>query len=177
MAEDNDFEKVQAFIKEQVDTYAPDALRKATPQQPQVDTDAQAKRQFGELIDPFVSPHLAKAQFTADDAKDYVDFYGDEGAREYKDQVEDLFQQAAKNNRPMPRKEILRYVRGKEYEADPEAFVTKASEKKKAQLERAEAASDFGAFSTTRAKADPTFGNFEKLSLDEMEKALEGISF
>lgn len=182
MAEDqlDDIAKVQEFMKEQVDSYMAEKYPTPAPQQSQKQESDQdiARRQVKEFVDPIIKPDLDEAKFTATDARDFVDFYTTEtDAKEYKDEVEKLFKQAKDNGRPMPRKELLRYLRGREYESDPDKFVEKTQQRKKQQVEHAGQAVDFGAAALNKAKNDSQWTNFEKLSVEDMEKALDGITF
>jgi len=177
--EKQDLAKVQDFIKGQVETYFNEM--KSTLPGPAVQGKTQedtAKEQLGQLINPFIEPGLAEARLTSSDAKDYVQFYmNNEHAKEYHDDVEKTFTALVKVGRPISRADILKHKLGEEYQSDPAKFVEKQSERHKQQLQRAEVAVDFGAAALNKAKSDSNFTNFESKTLDEMEKALEGITF
>jgi hypothetical protein len=186
MAEEtDDLAKVQEFIKSQVETYFQEQVAK-TPvvqqqqqQSQQVQEDA-AQKQLRELISPFVEPGVSAARLDAADSLDYAKFYtNNPEAAEYQDQVEKTFEALKKAGRPLPRADILAHTIGKELTSNRDAFTEKLIAKRQAALERAEQAGDIGSYSITKAKADGTFGtgNFDKLSVEEMEKALEGVSF
>lgn len=183
--ETDDLAKVQDFIKSQVETYFQEQVQK-TPAIQQVErqtareSEDAAQKQLRELISPFVDPALNEARLTAADSMDYVKFYtNNPEAAEYQEAVEKTFEALKKAGRPLPREDILAHTIGKEYRTAPEKFTEKLSAKRQAQLERAESASDIGGMSTSRAKNDGTFGEgkFDKLSVEDMEKALEGITF
>jgi DNA mismatch repair ATPase MutL len=184
MAE-NDLAEVQEFIKSQVDTYfkqqveATPALRQVQQQQVVQQEDA-AQKQLGEMISPFIEPKLNRATLDSADSLDYVKFYtGNPEAVEYQEQVEKVFEMLKEKGRPLPRADILAHTIGKEVAADPTKFTEKMIEKRQKQIERAESAMDLGNFSSTRAKNDSTYGEgkFDKLTVAEMEKALDGIAF
>jgi hypothetical protein len=181
--EQDDLAKVQGFIKEQVETYFQEQVAK-TPalrqveQQHVVQQEDDGKRQLRELIDPFIKPDLDEARFAGADAQDYVKFYtNNPDAAEYQEKVEATFTALKKAGKPLGRADILDYLIGQEYRHDKDKFTEKLNVKRKEQLERAESASDFGAFSVTKAKNDKTFADFDKLPLEDMEKLLEGVTF
>lgn len=184
MAEsEGDFEKVQGFIKEQVQTYFNELKTKepVVQQQQQAVTQTEQQRahqQAGDFIKQFVDGDINDAKFVAADARDYADFYMNNPlASDYKDDVEKTFKVLKDAGRATARGDILDYVRGRQLRTDPDSF-TKAEKARQAkQLERAESAGDFGAGSIARAKADSIWSNFESLSVADMEKALDGITF
>lgn len=188
----SDIEKVQSFIKEQVEAYVAelDAKRPIPTVTPQpVETDEQrSKRQLTEIIKPITDPDINTARFEAADAKDYIKFYtANPDAVEYQEKVEKTFEALAKAGRPTSRNDILDYLIGQEYRSDRDKFTEKLTVKRKEQLERAESAADLGTMSVNKAKNDPAFAhfmNYEKLSgddvstaLKEMERVLEGVTF
>ena len=182
MAEEtSDFEKVQSFIKEQVQTYFDDIRAKEPPlKQPQITSteQEQAHKQAGDFIKQFVDSDINDAKFVAADARDYADFYMNNPlAGDYKDDVEKTFKVLKDAGRPTTRNDILDYVRGRQMRTDPENFTKGEKARQAKQLERAESAGDFGASATARAKADAVWSNFESLSVADMEKALDGVTF
>jgi len=180
--ERSDFEKAQQFIQERVDSRVAELMKELptptpTPVQQQTEQDA-ARKQMQEALDPFLKPGLDEAKFQASDARDYVDFYtGDQLALEYKDEVEAVFKQAKESGRAMPRKDILRWLVGKEATEQPDKYTERQQARQKRELDRAHNAADFGVGSAAKEKADTTFANFSSLSLEEMEKALDGVVF
>lgn len=186
MAEETtpDLEGVQNFIKGQVEDYLkqqlPQQVQRYVPQQQQsVKTEQdQAKEQLKEIISPFIEPGLEQARFEGADAKDYVKFYtSSPESVEYQDEVEKAFEQLKQAGRPTARADILRYIQGRQFQEDPDKFVAKVSERRKQQLDRAAGAADMGQFSVERARSDPKWSSFDKLSIEEMEKALDGVVF
>mgnify|MGYP001606994390 CR=1 FL=1 len=184
MAEENnteDIEKVEAFLQSKIKAEVEAAFNSYSEQQktqPITQQTDNQKDQLKELINPYIEPGIQRAQFEGADAKDYAQFYmRNADASEYADEVEKSFEALAKAGRPTTRADILRYIRGKEMEADPAAFMTKMAEKQKAQVDKAKGAVDFGSSAADRAKNDPTFANFDKLSVEDMEKALDGVAF
>lgn len=195
MAEEpqTDIEKVQGFIKEQVEAYVAelDAKRPvpSAVSQQSVETDEQrSKRQLTDIIKPITDPDINIARFEAADAKDYIRFYtANPEATEYQDKVEKTFEALAKAGRATSRSDILDYLIGQEYRTDRDKFTEKLTVKRKEQLDRAEAATDLGGMSINKAKSDPAFAhfmNYEKLqgddvstALKEMERVMEGVTF
>lgn len=179
-----DLERVQSFIRSQVETYLQEqaALRPPQPQysqpprQPTEREDAQ--RVLRDAITPIIGGDLASANFNAANANDRVDFYmGNDAAASYKDDVEKVFSELQQQGRAMPRAAILRYIRGELFEKDPQAFHERENARTERQLERAGGAVDIGAQTLNKARNDPMFTHFDTLPLDEMEKVLEGITF
>lgn len=176
--EKQDLAKVQDFIKGQVETYFNEMKDKAAPVVDTKTAEQQAHEQLGQLINPFVEPALNEARLTSSDAKDYVQFYmHNPDAKEYHDDVEKTFTALVKAGRPISRADILKHKLGEEYQADPAKFVEKQTARHKEQVVRAEAAVDFGAAALNKAKSDGTFANFDSKSLEDMEKALDGVTF
>jgi hypothetical protein len=181
-----DLERVQSFIRSQVESYLQEQAAQQQYQQRQSASDQQrqpteredAQRVLREAINPIIGPDIASANLNAADAKDYVDFYtGNDAALSYKDEVEKVFNDLKNQGRAMPRSAILRYVRGELYETDQAKFTERESARTKRQIERAEGAIDIGAATLNKAKNDPMFTNFDRLPTEEMEKVLEGVTF
>lgn len=182
--ERSDFEKAQEFIRDQVKSQVAELMEAqrvqevARPAVPQPDAAEQARKQLQEVIDPFIKPGLDDAKFQAADARDYVDFYqGNDLALEYKTEVEDAFNKAREQGRALPRKDILRWLVGREATEQPDKYTERQQARAKRELDRASNAADFGVGSAAKEKADTTFANFSSLTLDEMEKALDGVVF
>src|SRR5438046_8624571 len=111
-------QRVQQFIAAEVEknkdaiiaAYAKQAPATA---QTTVDQQQQAQRELQATLDPFIRPSLDLATFRANDAKDYVDFYtSNPDAVGDKAQIEQHFQEAAKNGRPMSRQAIADWMDG-----------------------------------------------------------------
>lgn len=194
MAEEQDeqIQRVQEFIKGQVKTYfdeqVADASAKAQQQwqqntqqwqQNNMTPQQQAYQQAGQFIKQFTDPDVSAAHFKADDSRDYVDFYmSNPLAHDYKDQVEQAFNTMKEAGRPTTRADVLRYLRGREMEQDPSGFADREKQRQSRQLDRATSASDIGAMALARGQRDAeTFGGFDNLSVEEMEKRLDGITF
>lgn len=178
--EGNDFEKVTGFIRDQVKTYISELQQQQQPQQQQPYDQRQYEqnRLVAETIGPVVGPALNQAVTGVNAVQDEVRFYRDNPeAMEHGESIERLFDELRQQGRPIPRKDLYDAILGREYRADPEKFVEKAQQRKKAQTEKAEMATDFGAAMMNKVKADSTWGNFESLSLEDMEKKLEGVTF
>lgn len=178
----SDLEQVQAFIKAETEKY----FKEISQQKPAVEEKQNlseqelAKQQLKEFINPFVEPDINSAKLAAADAKDEVRFYRkNPEALEYEDKIEEAFQKLVSAGRPTSRQDIYDYIVGQTYRQDKNKFVENALAKRKAQTERAESAMDFGTGSIDRARNDSTFGEgvFSKLPVEDMEKALEGITF
>lgn len=184
MAEQNeelDLAKVQEFIKGQVETYAREVFATQAPpaqQQPQtISAEDQARQQLQAAITPFIKPGLDAAQLQAADTRDYVDFYSDPAVRSEKETVEKMFDELKNNGRPLPRRDIYDYLQGKLYRENPEEFNKKVSERKKQQLDSAAGSVDMGAGALDRARSDPVWSNVKNMSLEDLEKALDGVTF
>lgn len=170
----SDLDAVNAHIKGQVETYFNEMKsREALPTQ-----QTEQKDQLKDLIAPYIDPGMNQARFDGADAKDYVKFYTqNHDVAEYNDEIEKMFKGLADAGRATSRTDILHYLRGKEYSTDKDKFVEKITAKQKEQVEKAKGAVDIGQSSVDRARNDPIFATFDKLSLEEMEKALDGVVF
>jgi hypothetical protein len=183
-SEEVDIAKVNEYVKGLVDTHVQDALKQYQPpvqqtQQQQLSQEQAAQLQLQQLLEPFIAPRVNAAQLTAADARDMSSFYSDSDNLSMKDEVEKMFDELKTAGRAIPRADIKRYLLGKEYEADPIKFTEKQQERRKSQVRTAESAIDMGQGSVERAKADATFGNGNvwTMPLEELEKALQGITF
>lgn len=168
-----DFAKVQEVLRSQVDQYMAEreTRQQRQPQQPD------PQKEVADTVRGFVAGDLNEARLTAADARDYVDFYtNNEDGLYYKDDVEKTFNMLKEAGRPTTRKDILRHVIGDQYIADPVKFKAREDSRKQAQLDRAATAGDIGQAASTREKSTK-FANFDSLSSEEMEKALDGVTF
>jgi hypothetical protein len=181
--EELDLAKVQDFIKGQVETFAKEVFEKQAPQvqpqgQQQLTQEELARRQLADIITPFVKPGMDAVQLAAADTRDYVDFYQDASIDQSdKDAVEKMFNELKQAGRPLPRRDIYDYLQGKMSREKPEEFSKKITERQKRQLDKAQGATDFGFGAIERAKNDPVYSNIKNMSLDELEKALDGVTF
>lgn len=185
-----DIDQVNQYIADQVKAnlaaiQQAEAANRPAPSQP--DDKVAYERQVREVLDPIYGVHVDAANFNAADAKDYVDFYGDENHREYKEEVEAAFQRAREQGRPTSRNTLYRYILGDTYNADPDKFTERQKQIKQKQLDRASSAGDVGGGGVGRereavaalsdvTKIDPTTGKYA-MSVADMEKALEGMTF
>ena len=170
------------YINTQFDTYFDQ--KKGELNRPEVRTQSNsdtARQQIDELIvKPFIQPSIDEVRLLAADAQDYAKFYTNNAtAVEYQEPVEKAFEVLKKAGRPTTRADIFAYLQGQEYQKNPDEFIQKAGEKKKAQLEKANSAADLGVGSLERARSDPVYGAeaFSKLTSDEMAQKLDGITF
>lgn len=181
--EQSDFEKVQEFIKEQVQEFAQQQFtqfKTELTREPVKVDDAisEAQKQLRQTLSPFIDPGINDAKITAQSAVDYVDFYTtNPEAIEFKDAVEDAFTKMKEAGRPVSRRDIYAHMLGGEFIKDRAGFMEKQSVKTKEQLARASDAGDVGLMSYNKAKNDTTWSDFNKLSVEDMEKMLEGIGF
>lgn len=175
-------ERVNNYIKAQMDNYWDELEAKKTKakptQQTQVTSEDEGRKQLKELIDPIYGQEVSGAKFTAQDAKDYVTFYRKyPNAGEFEEEIEKTFTALAEAGRPFSRETVYQNVLGREYSKDPEKFVTKHNEVKERKVKEAQTASDMGQFGVGSTRSDNPFKDFDKLSLADMEKALDGVTF
>lgn len=177
----NDFDKVTGFIRDQVKAYIGElqAQQPQQQQQPQFDQrQYEQNKLIAETIGPVVGPALQQAQHAAVSAEDEVRFYRENPeALEHSEAVEKLYSELRQQGRLIPRKDLYDAILGREFRADPDKFMEKQQQRKKAQTERAEMSTDFGAAMMSKVKADNKWSKFEDLSVEDMEKALDGITF
>lgn len=175
--EQEQVEKAQQFIKGEVERHIKE-LYKPVESKGQLSDEEQQRQRMREFLDPYVSPGVNEAKLAAADAKDELKFYrAHPEALDLESEIEGTFQNLVKANRPMTREDIYRNLLGKQYTEDPQKFMERASAKRQAQVARAEEATDIVTASFNKAKGDKTFSGFEKLSIEDMEKALEGVAF
>ncbi len=182
--EELDLAKVQEFIKGQVETYAREIFDKQPAPQPQSvtnsDQEEAARRQLQEVLTPFIQPGLSAVQLSVADVKDEASFYRSfDGNDEEKVEIEKMFEQLKTAGRPLPRQDIKDYLDGKLARQNPDDFIKKTSERRKKQIDNVGSAVDFGIGALDRAKADPVYSKdaLAKMPLDELAKALEGVTF
>jgi len=139
--------------------------------------EQQARQQLQDLITPFVKPGMDAVQLVSADTRDYVDFYSEDRVKDDKDAVEKMFNELKGAGRPIPRRDIYDYLQGKLHRENPEEFETKVKARKQKQLEAVSGSIDFGASAADRAKNDPIWSNVRNMSVDDLGKALEGVTF
>ena len=181
--EQDDAAKVEEFlqtrIKSEVETYFNELNSKQQSVQQQQQTPSEqelARQQLKEIISPIFDSDIKQSRFDAADAKDYTRFYQQNPSAD-QDEIESTFKALVDAGRPTSRADIARYLVGKKFEADPTKFMSEMSERQKQQLERAGSAGDVGVNALDKAKNDPTWTNFSSLSVEDMEKALDGVTF
>jgi hypothetical protein len=188
-AEDvNQLERVQQFIKGEVQQYLQQSQQDtaqqqavaqqqyAAQQQQAVNPQQAAYNQVNQFVRGIVQPDIQDAKFAAADAVDRSNFYSTHPlAREYEKEVEEAYKTMVQMGRPTMRADVLRYLRGKEADTDPDAFLKK--EQARTKVRSTAFAGDMGADAVTREKSDQLFENFDKLSVEDMEKRLDGVTF
>ena len=186
MAESNDEvskEQVESYVQGLVDTYAKEAFKQYNqPQQEQhqqVRTEREeAAEQLRQTLDPYIRPGLNAAQFAAADVSDKLDFYlKHPDLADIADDVEKMFNDLKGQGRAFPRADIAKFLIGKMATEDPEKFEQRSSSRKKAQLDKLSGATDVGMGSLDRAKNDPVWSNVRNMTLEELEKNLDGVTF
>lgn len=176
---------VQNMVQEQVKSY----LETQQPVQTQpVQTQGKTEQDYvREYVSPVIenNPKVNDAWLGSNAAMDAFNFYlgakdGDDRL-EYKDKIEHVFQELVRKGRPTGRNDIYRWILGHEYASDPTKFESERAERKKAALERASFAGDFGGsgLSNGRGNPGPTLAEFEKMTSDEQFKVLDaaGVTF
>lgn len=187
---DDTLARVEQYVQGLVTQYLKEA-QQAQPAQAQP-TQPQAQPSYEDQLKQYVNPvvndntMVRQAHFKAFDVDDKLNFYtqpvkdGEVDPRSYHDQVETAFKTLADAGRATSRRDILRWIIGDEYAKDPVAFNSKQAELKKAQVERARMAGDFGSGGVGRESRDnsfPTMEEFSKLNSTEQAKLLEGMTF
>lgn len=185
MAEENTnptIEDVNAYIAAQVMAQK-DAIVQATvdairtQEQPKEDDITKAHRQIRDVIDPVYGDDIREAKFKGDNAIDIANFYRDPLHQSFQDEVEGHFDRLHKAGRPTSRNDIFKWMLGEMYNTDPTKLEERMKAAKSAQLAHASTATDAGSGSADRQRVDTTFSNFDKLSLEEMEAALDGVAW
>ena len=176
-----DLAKVQDFIKGQVETFAKEIFAQqpqaaATPAQRIPTQEDAARQQLADIIIPFVKPGMDAVQLETAYTRDYVDFYSDPAHAEDKDAVEAMFVDLKQKGRPLPRRDIHDYLQGKMAREKPDDFNKKRSERQRRQTEAVTSGADMGFGALDRARSDPQYDP-RRMTLDDLEKALEGVTF
>lgn len=179
---DLEIKKVQDFIRSETEKHFNSLYesrsrdnRQQDPQ-PQRNDQDDAKRQLKEFIDPIIKPDIDETRLIASDAKDEARFYRkNPDALELEEQIEQAFDRLVKANRPTSREDIYKYIIGQNYTSDRDRFIDSALSKRQAQLDKASAAADMASGGVSRKEMESGRESFSKLSVEEMEKALEGV--
>lgn len=186
MAEENevDITKVNEYItsvtqeavREALATY--EAQRQPVYQpQPGLTQEQAAQLQLKQMLDPFIQPAVNDAKLAAADTSDKVDFYSKADNRQYQAEVEEMFGKLKAQGRAIPREDIKNYLIGKAYSDDPKKFTEAEAARHKEQMSNANSSVDFGTNAMERAKSDPVWSNVRAMSLEDLEKNLEGVTF
>jgi hypothetical protein len=165
-------EAIDAYIRQQFDNFA--QSNNFVRAQPTVDADTAQRNAIKEMVDPIYRNELESIRLEARAARDEATFYRKHPeAVDIADDLEKLFVESANNGRPTSREALYDFYNGREQRMNPEKYEAR----RKAQLERASAASDIGSGSNGKEKAGITIDDFKSLSLEDMERALEGVTF
>lgn len=185
MAEEQDAEiaKAQQWIKEQVQANLTEM--RAAESQTQRQTERIPERQqssdidqLREIITPYMKPDIDALRNEAMAIKDETSFYRKtKDAADFEDQIEATFKQLSDAGRPMARVDIYRYLVGKQAVDEPEKFTARQQARQQQQLQVAQGAVDFGFNGVGRQEEVNKFKSFDKLTIEEMEKALDGVTF
>ena len=171
-----DKDAVDAYIKQQFDAFANerDAAMQRQQQSGQGQDIDQVQQNVRQLVDPIYRPDIDQARLVAADAKDHVAFYRRHPeAVDIADKLEALFEDAVKNGRPTAREALHKYVLGEMMMTEPDKF----AERQKAQLRQAEMAADLGVGGSGKPRNEGTLDDLKAMTLEDMEKALDGVTF
>jgi len=169
-------EDAVAQLQEMIRSSIAEELKKFSQPQEHSDQD-RAREELKRVIDPIYKNDFDVAKLNSASAIDESRFYRkNPDAVGMEDKIEEMFVRLAQAGRATSRTAIYEYLLGQEVRSNPDAFVEKLSAKKKAELQKATNASDFGGNSVIREKVD-SLKDFDKLSLEELETKLEGITF
>ena len=130
-----------------------------------------------ELVDPYVQPYVQRAERSAalaeEIASDAASFYSKHRDLESKDidEIEKRFRALRANGVPFKREDILAHYRGENLDKEVEKRIKSREE---AAVKAANAAAVVGPGSPDKAR---TFTDPNKMSTDELEKALDGVAF
>lgn len=187
MVEEQDAEiaKAQQWIREQVQANLAEMraaevqTQRQTERVPERQTQqGQESDQLRDIINPYLKPDIDSLRGETAALRDENTFYRKtKGAEEYEEQIEATFQQLTAAGRPMARSDIYRYLVGKMAVDEPEKFTERQNARQQRQLQTAQGAVDFGFNGVGRQEEINKFKSFDKLSVEEMEKALDGVTF
>lgn len=177
---DEALKKVQEVMRAEAKAVFEAEYKAKSSETKPLDEEEQGRKELKKLIDPIYKTEIDKAQLTSAEALDYAKFYNsrNDDAFEYQDKVETMFTNLKEAGRPMSRIDILDYLIGNERRTNPEAYQKREEKRNKTALDKARDAEDVSSYGSSRLKDDiEKFGNFETKTLEEMEKALEGVVF
>lgn len=185
MAEENevDINKVNEYIQGVVQESFKEAMASYQAQAQPVTreerlTEQQAANlQLKQMLDPFITPEINAAKLAAADASDKVDFYRDPRNVQYTDEVEAMFKDLKARGQAIPRNDIKNYLIGKAYSEDPKKFTEAEAARHTQQMDKVNSSVDMGLNAMDRAKADPVWSNVRNMTLEDLEKNLDGVTF
>lgn len=192
MAEENvdnndDLARVEGFLQERVKEYFAEEVKNfkqsetvnqsntvnSTPDDPH--------KALREYINPVIQPELQRVRVEAANSADLIKVMNDPMYAEYKDEVEQVFNNLVKEGRPFSRVDILNHVMGKEYRENRDKFKERTEKVQREQLSRASYGSDVGGGSIGRGGDTttkfPDMDDFRKMPSSEQAKWLEGVTF
>lgn len=201
MAEDtNDInmEQVNEYIKAQMLANADEVVKvveqrmkgnKAIEKQP--DSEAQARQQIRDVIDPIYGGDINEARMNAADARDYASFYRNPGNATFEAEVEATFKMLKDAGRATSRNDVLNWVKGDLHSKDAAKFDERVKAAKQRELQYAQGAVDVGSGGVNHQRQDESFAVFSNpdtfgvhqtqdemsAKVKEMEKALAGVVF
>ena len=166
---------VQESFKEAMASYQ--AQAQPVTREERLTEQQAANLQLKQMLDPFITPEVNAAKLAAANASDKVDFYSNDGNKPYQAEVEKMFNELLAVGKAIPRRDIKNYLIGKAYSEDPAKFTEAEKERHSKQMERVNSSVDVGLNAMDRAKADPVWSNVRNMSLDDLEKNLDGVTF
>jgi hypothetical protein len=186
--EQNDFQRAQEFMRQQMDEYVPQILEAQRQRAQQPDPVQQQYRQVQDTIRGVVAPELDTANLTAADTRDYVNFYhaDNELGRLYQKEVEETFNVLNKNGRPTVRNDILRHALGKMQLDNPEEYKKRQDALERVQRNRAYLAGDIAEGGIGIDRSGGKFKDLDRLSkqsdfsdddIKQLEDMLAGETF
>ena len=169
-----DKDAVDAYIRQQFDAFANEREASMQRQSGQGQDIDQVQQNVRQIVDPIYRPDIDQTRLVAADAKAYAAFYRRHPeAVDLADKVESLFEDAVKNGRPTAREALYKYALGDLAMTEPDKF----SERQKAQLRQAEMAADLGSGGSGKPRNEGTLDDLKAMTLEDMEKALDGVTF
>lgn len=174
--------RMNESIKESLQNQPAPAPQPAQPAQPEQPDE------FGNYIRPYVQPAIAQANFAAAAAMDYSKFYTHnkivkDGEEDISDntisetmakEIEQTFENMAKQNRPASREEIRNYLLGREIAKAPQAFSEKQAKKRANAVDNARRASDPGMNSQVNQL---TREQLHGMTMEQLTKSMEQVEF
>lgn len=170
-----DKDAVDAYIKQQFESFSNEreaAMQRQQQQQPQPMDEVQ--QNVRQIVDPIYRPDIDQARLVAADSKDEGRFYRRHPeAADLSEKIEALFEDAVRNGRPTAREALYKYALGDLQMTEPEKF----AERQRNQLRQAELAADLGGTASGKNRNEGTLDDLKAMTLEDMEKALDGTTF